>query len=102
MLCILSASKDGISRFLKLGCLICRDEGIDDIIHIPVQKRIQFIERALDPVIRHTSLREVVGADLLRPVSCTDLTAAQIRLFVMAALHLQIIELCPQFPSGCK
>ena len=51
-------------------------------------------------MIRHTSLREVVGADLLRPVSCTDLTAAQIRLFVMAALHLQIIELCPQEGPG--
>ena len=46
------------------------------------------------------SLWKIIGADLFRPVACTDLAPPQVRLFVVPALHLQVIELGPQECPG--
>ena len=47
-------------------------------------------------MIRHTSLREVVGTDFLRTVAGSYLTAAQLSFLVVALLLFQIIQLCTQ------
>ena len=64
-----------IRRLLKLCGLIRRDQRLDNIIHIPVQKRIQLVKRTFDPVICDPSLWKIIGADLFRPVACPDLAA---------------------------
>ena len=51
-------------------------------------------------MVRHPPLREIVGPDLFGPVAGPDLAAAQVRLLVVAALHLQVIELGPQEGPG--
>ena len=53
-------------------------------------------------MVGHPSLREVVGADLFRAVSGTDLAAAKVRLFIVAPLHLQIIEFGAQERPGFR
>ena len=47
-------------------------------------------------MIRHTSLREIVGTDFLRTVAGSYLAAAQLSFLVVALLLFQIIQLCTQ------
>ena len=73
----------------KLRRLVRRDTGIDDLLDVSVHDLIQLVQGQIDSVIRHTSLWEVVGTDLLGTVSGTDLAAAHLRLRIMALLLLQ-------------
>ena len=78
----------------KLRRLVRRDTCIDDLLDVSVHDLIQFVQGKIDSVIRHTSLREVVGTDLLGTVTGTDLAAAHLSLCIMALLLLNIVELC--------
>ena len=53
-------------------------------------------------MVRDSSLREIIGAYLFRPVACPDLAAPQVRLFIVASLHLQIIEPGAQERPGLR
>ena len=59
----------------QLRCLVCCDTCVNDLLDISVHDLIEFVQCKIDSVIRHTSLWEVVGTDLLRTVSCSDLNA---------------------------
>ena len=73
-----------------------RDQAVDQLLEIAVHDGIDLIECQLDPVVCHTSLREVVGTDLLGAVTGTDLAAALCCLRVLLLLQLQIIQLGTQ------
>jgi len=78
----------------KLRRLVRRDTCIDDLLDVSVHDLIQLVQGKIDSVIRHTSLREVVGTDLLGTVTGTDLAAAHLSLRIVALLLLDIVELC--------
>ena len=78
----------------KLRRLVRRDTCIDDLLDVSVHDLIQLVQGKIDSVIRHTSLWEVVGTDLLGTVTGTDLAAAHLSLCIMALLLLNIVELC--------
>ena len=98
----------------ELSSLVRRDTCIDDLLDVSVHDLIQFVQGKIDSVIRHTSLREVVGTDLLGTVTGTDLAAAHLSLRIVTLLLLDIVELLPlkeqtplpysgsvTSPSGC-
>ena len=62
----------------QLRCLVCCDTCVNDLLDISVHDLIEFVQCKIDSVIRHTSLWEVVGTDLLRTVSCSDLTLTKL------------------------
>ena len=47
-------------------------------------------------MVGHTTLREIVGTDLLGAVSGADLASSRLSLSVMRLLHFQIVQLCTQ------
>ena len=61
--------------------LIGQCERIDDLIQIAVEHLIKLIERQADAVIRHPSLREVIGTNALVAHPRADLTAPLGRAF---------------------
>ena len=50
----------------------------------------------LDPMVRHTTLGEIVGPDLLGTVSGSDLAASFLRLCILLLLQFEIIQLGTQ------
>ena len=49
--------------------LVCRDQRINEFIEIAVHDLVDPVQCQLDPMVRHPSLREIVGPDLFTPVS---------------------------------
>ena len=80
-----------LAHLRKLRRLVSRDQAVDQLLEITVHDRIDLIECQLDPVVSHTSLREVVGTDLLGTVAGTDLAAALLRLLILTSLKLHIV-----------
>ena len=78
----------------ELSSLVRRDTCIDDLLDVSVHDLIQLVQGKIDSVIRHTSLREVVGTDLLGTVTGTDLAATHLSLRIVTLLLLDIVELC--------
>ena len=66
------------SRYLgKLACLIFRCQGVDDLVErLALENLVELVQGQIDPVIRDTALREIIGADAFRPVAGTDLVLA--------------------------
>ena len=65
---------------------------------IDVMRASQLVKGQADPVVRHPSLGEIVGADLLRTVAGSDLAAALLSLRV----HFLQILLLPKDPNDDK
>ena len=72
----------------QLRCLVCCDAGVDDLLDISVHDLIQLVQGQIDSVIRHASLWEVVGTDLLRTVSGTDLASSGLCFRIVGLLQL--------------
>jgi hypothetical protein len=51
-------------------------EGIEQLVELSVHHFLQLVEREIDPMIRDTSLREIVRTDTLRPVAASNLQTA--------------------------
>lgn len=77
----------------QLSRLVCRYTGINNLLNVTVHNLIKLIKRKIDSVVRHSSLREVVGTDLLRSVTRSDLTSSKVCLSVMSLLKLHVIQL---------
>ena len=80
-----------LAHLRKLRRLVSRDQAVNQLLEIAVHDCVDLIECQLDPVVGHTSLREVVGTDLLGTVAGTDLAAALLRLLILASLKLHIV-----------
>ena len=57
----------------KLCCLIGCDACVYNFLDISVHNLVQLVQCQVDSVVRNTSLWEVVGSNLLRAISSTDL-----------------------------
>lgn len=65
----------------EFGCLVCDRECIDDVSEISRHDCWEVGKIFIDTVIGHTILREIVGADFLTAISCSDLCEASIAEF---------------------
>src|SRR5690606_35960081 len=76
---------------LQLLHLVGQDEGVDNLVQVPLKDRIQPVERQPDTVVGHTPLGKVVGADALAALAGAHLRAAGLGqlLFLRPALHVQ-------------
>ena len=52
-------------------------QGVEQLVQIARHHRFQPVQRQVDAVVGHASLREVVGADALGAVAAADLQAAR-------------------------
>ena len=77
----------------QLGCLVGCDAGVDDLFDISVHDLVSLIQGQTDTMVGDTTLGEVVGTDLLRTVSGTDLTAAHLCFRIVSLLLLDVIQL---------
>ena len=69
-------------------------ESFNDFIKVPVQNAVNSMRRQMDPVVCDTALTEIIGPDLLRTVSRSDLASPEVRTFLMCGAPFQIIEPC--------
>ena len=53
---------------------------LDQLVEIAVHHVRQLVKREVDAMVRHTSLRKVVRANALRPVTASDLKLSRLRL----------------------
>ena len=49
-----------------------RRQRIDELIQIAIHDEFQLVQREVDPVIRHPSLREIVGTDTFAAITRAD------------------------------
>ena len=81
--------------FIHIGqfCALIRcDQTVNYFIQVSIQNRIQFMKCQLDPVICHTSLREVVSSDLLRTISCSNLASSRLSFCGLLFFQFQLIQ----------
>ena len=48
-------------------------QGLDDVLDVPIENRLQFMEAQIEPVIGHTGLRKIISHDFLTPLACAHL-----------------------------
>lgn len=70
----LPSANRGLGRLLAhaLGTVRQR-QSVQHLVHITGQETVQLIERQADAMIRHPSLRVVIGADALAAIAATHL-----------------------------
>ena len=59
---------------------------INDFLDIPVHDLVQLVQGQVDTVVGHTTLREIVGTDLLGTVPGTDLASSGFCLCIVSLL----------------
>ena len=69
---------------------------IDHLAHVTVEHLRESVCREANPVVGHTVLRKVVGANLLRPFTAPDLRPAVLRDLVLLSFYLDLVESSPQ------
>ena len=79
-------------QFQQFRRLVRRGERVDDLVEIAVHHLVDAVQRQFDPVLGHTSLREVVGTDLLGAVARSDLAAALRRLLTRFLLQFEFVQ----------
>src|SRR6185436_4739076 len=52
--------------------LVGGDQATDQVVELAVEDALDLVQRQVDPMVGHTALREVVGADALRAVARAD------------------------------
>src|SRR4051794_39566821 len=67
-----------------------------ELVELAGEDGVEVVGRVLDAVIRHAPLREVVGADLLRPLARADLCAALGRLGRLLLGELLLVQARPE------
>ena len=65
---------------------------VDHFIQITIQNAIQFMKCQLDSMICYSSLWKIISSDLLRTISCTNLTSSLCCLRSLFLLKLQVIQ----------
>ncbi len=70
---------------LKVG-----GKGVQNPLDGTVEKEVQVVEGHADPVVRHTSLGEVVGADPLAPVTASHLVFPRLIGLLVSFLDLPV------------
>src|SRR5688572_7354786 len=78
---------DGECLTLFLGA-----QRLGELPHLAVENLVEPVERQLDPMIRHTALREVVRPDFLRALSRPDLRAARGGELSLLLLALELVQ----------
>ncbi len=72
----------------KPDSLVGCDAGVNNFLDIPVHDFIQLIQRQVNPVVGYASLREIIGADFLLAVACSNLAAARLGFCILLFLEL--------------
>ena len=69
-----------------------RDGGVDQLVEVAVERRVELVHREADAVVGDAVFLEVVGADLLGALAGADLRAAILGDRVLLLLHLHLVE----------
>ena len=72
----------------------CQDEKsqLKNFIQISSKNSVQTVKCQLDPMVCHTSLREIVSTDLFGTISCSDLASSGFRLRIMLFGQFHLIQ----------
>lgn len=72
--------------------MVC-DQGIDQLVEgSTVKYGVELVERQVDPVIGHTPLGKIVGADALRAIARPDLILSVLGARVGRLLAFEFVE----------
>lgn len=77
-------------------CLIVGCQCVEDLLNVSIEHLLQPVEGEPDSVVRHPTLREIIGADPLASLPGPDLTPSLLRNFQSLLLLSLIQHPCPE------
>ena len=89
----LSFGLGSLARFREFPSLVIRDQGINHLLNVPVEKEGDIVAIFADAMVGDSILVEIVGSNLFAAISGPNEAASKVATFPRQAVLLKLIKL---------